>query len=160
ISSLDVSKTGGDVLVPANYRIGAGLSGTGHIKNTGGRLILGLSSSGFQNGTAGPFTANFGGTIDTLEVDIGGGNSNILTLSQHLNVGDLLEASARVTAGGTAQFKVTGSATANSVSGVSAFYHGGPVVSLIGATDHYTTLTRSISNLDVSKTGGDVLVPA
>jgi hypothetical protein len=148
--NLDVSKTGGNVVLPANFVLVAGtLTGSGLIQNGGGSLVIGDGGSGY--------TLDFGGTIDDMVVNIA--NGSFVFLNQHLVVNNsmtITAVGAFSSSGGSWDFQVSGDVTSNDVSFTSANTR----VSLVGNTDQQLLGGGELVNLDVSKTGGNVVLPA
>jgi hypothetical protein len=80
--NLDVAKTGGDVLLTDDLRLRGGtLSGSGLLKNAGGKVVLGEPTAGFEN-----FTSNFTGSIDDLELNFASSFDKGLFLQKDLVV--------------------------------------------------------------------------
>ena len=150
---LDVSKAGGDVSLPADFRLGgpgtsAQLTGDGLIRNDGGRLI-------FDQGQINGFhTVDFAGSIDDLVIQTS--TSTSFLLSQDLLVNnDLLITQVVSILGGPYQLQVAGDVTSDDTS-----VGGNAFVSLVGAADQVVSGTGMLKLLDVSKAGGDVSLPA
>ncbi|MCP3936083.1 MAG: hypothetical protein GY708_12010, partial [Actinomycetia bacterium] len=147
IPYLDVSKPSGDVLLPGDFRIDSTgsfsiLTGSGLIRNTGGRLVF----------AGGSTDVDFTGTIDDVEVDGSG-----LELLQDLAVNDTLTITSLSSLRGPGDLKVSGGVTSNDASWVVI---DDAYVSLVGSTDQTLTGSGYIPYLDVSKPSGDVLLPS
>lgn len=80
LTFLEVAKTGGDVLLPADFTLIDGtLTGSGLIKNTGGKLVFGMPNLSY--------TSDFAGSIDDVVLNHG---TRGLTLSQNMVVNNTL----------------------------------------------------------------------
>ena len=147
--NLDVSKAGGDVLLPSDFVLDNGrLTGSGAIKNAGGKLILGDGN--------GHYYADFGGSVDDLEINTG---NYVIYLKADLAVTNdltLTSVGGIVGSGGTYQLQVSGDVISNDTS----FANSDASVSLVGSANQTLTGTGVLVNLDVSKAGGDVLLPS
>ena len=145
--NLDVSKPGGDVLLPSDFVLDNGrLTGSGAIKNAGGKLILGDGN--------GHYYADFGGSVDDLEINTG---NYVIYLKADLAVTNdltLTSVGGIVGSGGTYQLQVSGDVTSNDTS----FANSDASVSLVGSANQTLTGTGVLHLLDISKLGGDVLM--
>jgi len=149
MSFIDISKTGGSVLLPSTINLGNNgtLTGTSSalMKNTGGIVKV-----------VGPvYTMTYSGTIDDLEIAAGGGGQIICNADVNVNNDFTLTSTAYMWGG--KKINVTKDATINS----SWLPNGSTVtVSLIGSTDQTLGGTGTMSYIDISKTGGNVLLPS
>ena len=145
LKNLNVSQTvGSSVLLPSNFNLVVGtLTGDGLIKNDGGKL-------NFGNGVFASYTVNFTGTIDDVEINI---SNNTLTLQSDLVINNTLTITTVGSISGAGTIKVSGDVTSNDLS-----YGGNAFVSLVSGINQNLTGTGVLNNLDISKTGGDVLM--
>jgi predicted Rdx family selenoprotein len=152
--NLDIAKTGGDVLLTDDLRLRGGtLSGSGLLKNAGGKVVLGEPTAGFEN-----FTSNFTGSIDDLELNFASSFDKGLFLQKDLVVNNdltITQVGLINGSGGTFNIKVKGDVITNDASFVNNF----SAIQLVGSTDQSISGTGVLWNLDVAKTGGDVLLP-
>jgi hypothetical protein len=144
--NLTVAKSGGDVLLPTDFSLGynGALTGMGRIRNTGGRLVIGKNDQQF-------YTLNFAGTVD--DVVLNPGDNGDLTFSQNLNINNMLSLTHVRNLNGPGSIRVRGA-----VSSDDASVFGAAFVSLVGGVDQSLTGTGRLANLDISKTGGDLLM--
>ncbi len=157
--SVNVSKTGGDVLLPANFIVrDGGFSGSGAIKNTSGTETSGRLVFGGNN-----VSTSFTGTIDDLYVN----QNQRLTLSADLNVTNDLTIQKvqgiQRSNSSAAAIKVSGDVTSNDSDYLSTSSSGNRIatVALVGAGDQTLTGNGALHYLDIDKSGGgDVLMPA
>ncbi|MBD1942561.1 cadherin-like domain-containing protein [Coleofasciculus sp. FACHB-712] len=150
--NLDVAKTGGDVLLTDDLRLRGGtLSGSGLLKNAGGKVIFGEPNN-FLNDS---YTSNFTGSIDDVELKFHSGSNFILSKDLVVN-NDLTitEIGAITGSGGTFNIKVTGDVITNDAN----FSNTNSAIQLVSSTDQSISGTGVLVNLDVAKTGGDVLL--
>ncbi|MBD2013331.1 cadherin-like domain-containing protein [Microcoleus sp. FACHB-53] len=149
--NLDVAKTGGDVLLTDDLRLRGGtLSGSGLLKNAGGKVVFGEPSI-FNEG----YVSNFSGSIDDVELKFQS-QSNFL-LSKDLVVNnDLIITEVQTIAGngGSFNIKVSGDVITNDAN----FRNSNSAIQLVGSTDQSISGTGVLWNLDVAKTGGNVLL--
>ncbi|MFN8445069.1 MAG: Ig-like domain-containing protein [Caldilineaceae bacterium] len=139
INNLDIAKPSGDVLIPSNFIVSGGsFTGTGsRVKNMGGAIVFGSE------------TVSFTGSIDDVNI-LAASNQN-LTLNADLTVNNNLTV--------TQVFQVLGKAISiggNLVSNDGDLF-GTTVFRLAGSGDQTLTGTGIINNLEVAKTGGQVL---
>ena len=120
------------------------ITGTGLIQSTGGKLFFG-------DGSFAPYTVDFTGTIDDVEINI---SNNTLTLQSDLVINNTLTITTVGSISGAGTIKVSGDVTSNDLSVGGTVY-----VSLVGSTNQVLTGTGVLKNLDVSKVGGNVLLP-
>ena len=145
LKNLDVSKVGGNVLLPTDFNlVGGKLTGGGLIQNTGGKL-------NFGNGVFAAYMVDFTGTIDDVEINI---SNNTLTLQSDLVINNTLTITTVGSISGAGTIKVSGDVTSNDLSVGGTVY-----VSLVGSTNQVLTGTGVLKNLNVSKVGGNVLLP-
>jgi Concanavalin A-like lectin/glucanases superfamily/HYR domain/Secretion system C-terminal sorting domain len=143
VSYLDISKTGGDVLLLDNLTLADGsLTGAiGLLKNAGGWVK-----------TVGAYTFNFAGTMDDLEIASGASN---LTFSQNALVNDSLVITSVNVMNGNTQIRVSGNVVINDAwSPFSSIC----TVSLRGATDQTLDGTGQASYLEFAKPTGNCIV--
>ncbi|WP_041780004.1 hypothetical protein [Allocoleopsis franciscana] len=154
--NLDVAKTGGDVLLTDDLRLRGGtLSGSGQLKNAGGnaggKVIFGEPSN-FLNDS---YTSNFTGSIDDVELKFHSGSNFILSKDLVVNNDLTISEIGGITGnGGTFNIKVSGDVITNDAN----FSNTNSAIQLVGSTDQSISGTGVLVNLDVAKTGGDVLL--
>ena len=144
--NLNVAKPSGDVLLPTDFHLdfNGTLSGTGRIRNAGGRLMIGRN---FDQ----PYNFNYSGTVD--DIVLNPGDNGDLAIHQALKVGNSLLISRVRNMNGT-QIQVGGPVTSTD-GGV----FGNTTVSLVGSGDQTLTGGGMVLNLNIAKPSGDVLLP-
>ncbi len=146
LTHLNVFKPSGDVLLPTNFVLSwnGGLSGSGRIRSTGGTLIIGYGDNQ-------PYTADFSGTVDRLELNLG--DSGDLSLVSDLSVGTSLKVSRIRFLHGPGWIRAVGDVTSDDPGIFGASY-----ISLVGSGDQQLLGTGRLGNLDIAKPSGDVLM--
>ncbi len=144
--NLNIAKPSGDVLLPTDFYLdfNGTLSGTGRIRNTGGRLMIGRNLDQ-------PYSFNYSGTVD--DIVLNPGDNGDLSIHQALKVGNSLLISRVRNLSGT-QIQVGGPVTSTD-GGV----FGNTTVSLVGSGDQTLTGGGMLLNLNIAKPSGDVLLP-
>ncbi len=146
LTHLNVSKASGDVLLPTNFTLSwnGWLSGGGRIRSTGGTLIFGYGDNQSYN-------ADFTGTVDRLELNMG--DNGDLSLASDLNVGTSLKVSRVRFLHAPGWIRVAGDVTSDD-----AGIFGGSYISLVGSGDQQLLGTGRLNNFDIAKPSGDVLM--